>query len=68
MSRRWLVGISVIALLLLGWLAYRVWWVFPRADPLAVGSTAPDFELEDSSGARHALSGPALVVFYRGHW
>ena len=38
-----------------------------------VGGRAPDFELADSSGARHSLAslvaGRRLVlIFFRGHW
>ena len=41
---------------------------------LAVGQTVPDFSLTDFSGTREvALSqliagGPAVILFYRGHW
>ena len=39
----------------------------------AVGETAPDFELADSTGVTRRLSdliagGAGVVVFYRGHW
>jgi len=39
----------------------------------AVGETAPDFELIDSTGVARRLSdlisgGVGVVVFYRGHW
>jgi peroxiredoxin len=38
-----------------------------------VGSTAPDFELPDSTGALRRLgalveAGPRVLIFYRGHW
>lgn len=33
----------------------------PRSRPLEVGATAPDF-------AALPARGPAIVVFYRGHW
>jgi peroxiredoxin len=41
--------------------------------PLAVGNTAPDFELPTSRGNYRRLSdllagGFCLLVFYRGHW
>ena len=44
-----------------------------RTMPVAVGAAAPDFTLESSTGARISLaeslaSGPAVLVFYRGHW
>lgn len=35
---------------------------------LAVGASAPGFTLPDSSGKDFHLKGPAVVVFYRGHW
>ena len=39
----------------------------------APGELAPDFELSDSTGARHHLSGlvaqsPLVLLFYRGDW
>ena len=39
----------------------------------AVGETAPDFELADSTGVARRLSdliaaGVGVLVFYRGHW
>jgi peroxiredoxin len=39
----------------------------------AVGETAPEFKLADSSGVARRLSdlisgGVGVVVFYRGHW
>jgi hypothetical protein len=45
----------------------------PRSPPLPRGAVAPDFALVDHQGARHALAelvarGPAVLVFYRGHW
>lgn len=44
-----------------------------RKTPVAVGEAAPDFTLESSAGERVSLSqslanGPAVLVFYRGHW
>lgn len=44
-----------------------------RTTPVAVGETAPDFTLESHLGGTVTLSkvlerGPAVVVFYRGHW
>lgn len=45
----------------------------PRAKPVAVGETAPDFTLQDQNGQRATLSAsngqhPVVVVFYRGSW
>ncbi len=39
----------------------------------AVGESAPEFELADSTGAVRRLSelvstGLGVIVFYRGHW
>ncbi len=45
----------------------------PRAKPVAIGETAPDFTLTDQAGRSHTLSAergkrPVVLVFYRGHW
>ncbi len=45
----------------------------PRAKPVAVGESAPDFTLTDQNGRKHALSAergkrPVVLVFYRGYW
>lgn len=44
-----------------------------RGPALAERAKAPDFTLRSHQGARVALSellrrGPAVIVFYRGHW
>jgi peroxiredoxin len=44
-----------------------------RTPPVETAALAPEFELNDTSGATHRLSdliadGPAVVVFYRGYW
>ena len=44
-----------------------------RAPSIPVESKAPAFSLLDATGKRVSLAdltqrGPALVVFYRGHW
>ena len=45
----------------------------PRAKPVAVGETAPDFSLQDQNGQTVKLSAsrgqrPVAIVFYRGYW
>lgn len=45
----------------------------PRATPVAVGDTPPDFALKDQNGDTVKLSAsrgerPAVLVFYRGYW
>lgn len=35
---------------------------------LPVGAAAPAFTLPASDGGRWSLHGPAVLVFYRGHW
>jgi hypothetical protein len=35
---------------------------------LAVGAGAPHFTLPDANGGHWLLHGPAVLVFYRGHW
>lgn len=47
--------------------------VAPRASPVQVGETAPDFTLEDEMGRKVTLSkvrgkSPTVLVFYRGYW
>lgn len=39
-----------------------------EARALAVGAAAPAFTLPDSSGGQWTRRGPAVLVFYRGHW
>lgn len=45
----------------------------PRAQPVAVGDTAPDFTLQDASGRKVSLAAshgqrPVVLAFYRGYW
>jgi cytochrome oxidase Cu insertion factor (SCO1/SenC/PrrC family) len=45
----------------------------PRAHPVAVGDTAPDFTLQDANGGKASLAAshgqrPVVLVFYRGYW
>jgi hypothetical protein len=35
---------------------------------LATGATAPVFTLPDANGGKWSMHGPAVLVFYRGHW
>lgn len=44
-----------------------------RSQPVAAETQAPGFRLPDTEGRPHTLDeltadGPAVVVFYRGHW
>jgi len=44
-----------------------------RATPMTTEQVAPDFALPDQHGKTVALpsllaTGPAVLVFYRGHW
>jgi peroxiredoxin len=41
--------------------------------PPEIGSSAPDFELRDSTGVLRRLGqlvegGPRVLILYRGHW
>ena len=45
----------------------------PRAKPVAVGETAPDFTLQDQNGQKAGLAAsrgqlPVVLVLYRGYW
>lgn len=45
----------------------------PRATPVGVGETAPDFTLQDQNGQKVGLAAsrgqrPVVLVFYRGYW
>lgn len=44
----------------------------PRASPVQVGETAPDFSLPDEQNRKVTLSAtrglPTVLVFYRGYW
>jgi len=39
-----------------------------EARALPVGAAAPHFTLPDAHGGQWSLHGPAVLVFYRGHW
>ena len=75
-DRRWWVGLlGAFNVLFLGAFFYGFYWLMalPPSEPLAVGSTAPEFVLPDQEGRPVALAayrdaGPVLLVFYRGHW
>ena len=63
-----LVAGSALVLGACGW-----WNLTTRTPPLAESRKAPSFTLPDQSGKSVALDqllehGPAVVVFYRGHW
>jgi len=49
------------------------WFLETRSAPVAAERRAPAFELPDHEGRPVSLeglleTGPAVVVFYRGHW
>lgn len=60
--------LALLALLIAGLAAAE-----PRAKPVAVGETPPDFSLQDHNGQTVKLSAsrgrrPVVIVFYRGYW
>lgn len=68
--RALLVGAMAAGLLL----AACGWWTLEtRTAAVATRQTAPAFELADHRGESVSLDsllarGPAVVIFYRGHW
>ena len=49
------------------------WFLKTRDAPIKVADTAPEFVLADARGVNVSLNemtrlGPAVMVFYRGHW
>lgn len=68
---RALLAVAVLATLLL---AACGWWTLEtRSPPMATRQQAPAFELPDHRGKMVSLAallerGPAVVIFYRGHW
>lgn len=72
--RTWLFALAVVlsfaglSLASCGW-----WYLETRTAPAAVERKAPAFSLPDHTGRQVSLQslldeGPAVVVFYRGHW
>ena len=75
-AERWpvrILGVLAVAV------AVFFWWVYfpgsrvPEVAGLELGAAAPQFTLNDTAGQPVSLSsltaqGPALLVFYRGHW
>lgn len=65
-----LVGVMTASLLL----AACGWWTLETRSPaVATRQTAPAFELTDHRAKTVSLDsllarGPAVVIFYRGHW
>ncbi len=67
--------LSLLGVLVL-FAAYQYFFVFrlsTRGSTGAVTGTAPEFALVDQTGATATLAaltarGPAVLVFYRGHW
>jgi len=66
-------AIAVVALALLVIAGCGWWSLEPRGTPVQAQRKAPGFSLPDHTGKTVTLStllanGPAVVVFYRGHW
>ena len=71
--RRWLAAAASVAAL--GGVAgtYAACTIETRSPSLAERARAPEFSLKSHQGATVTLTelvrnGPAVVVFYRGHW
>jgi cytochrome oxidase Cu insertion factor (SCO1/SenC/PrrC family) len=63
----------IIAVVMLVIITAQAQTVGPRAKPVGVGETAPDFVLSDQNGKSVKLSdarekAPVVLVFYRGYW
>ena len=68
-SQRW----RHILTITLGLLAGCLGRLETRATPLSLDELAPAFALQTHTGQRQTLNsllamGPAVIVFYRGHW
>ena len=64
---------TMVALAVFVWVSGCGFFVKPSGDMLPVQEQAPEFSLQDQNGETVSLRGvldrgPALVVFYRGHW
>lgn len=73
--KRWpaIVASGLVTLTLLFSVAWLVLTPLPAASAVPVAQQAPDFTLPDQDGKPVTLrevyaAGPALLVFYRGHW
>ena len=74
--KRILIGVGALFAALALFAGYQylfVWRLSTRAAPLAAGAPAPAFSLPDEQGRTVTLTsltaqGPAVLVFYRGHW
>jgi hypothetical protein len=69
------IQIAVLVVLVLGgaYAAYRIWFTPLAGDAKEEGDRAPAFALSDHLGSAVTLdslleNGPAVVIFYRGHW
>ena len=67
------MGLGAVVLLGGLYAAYRIWYTPLEASPRQTGEPAPAFSLTDQTGQTVTLaglleSGPAVVIFYRGHW
>ena len=65
--------VASLSLMLTGISRTKVEMMTPRATPVMVGETAPDFTLEDQNRQKITLSesrgkSPVVLVFYRGYW
>lgn len=72
--KKWILAAVVLVLVVAGaYAGYRIWFTPLAGAPLTSGEQAPPFTLVDQHGTPVSLqgllkSGPAIVIFYRGHW
>jgi hypothetical protein len=74
-SRRRIILYSIVAVVAIfaGYQYFFAWRISTRTPQLATGVPGPDFSLADQNGRAVTLAsltqhGPAVLVFYRGHW
>ena len=74
MSRRRLLIVCAVALAVGAlYVGYRVWYTPLESEARTTGEPAPSFTLTDHVGQSVSLDsllsrGPAVIIFYRGHW
>jgi len=71
--KRWLLIFAVLATLVLGTVAYRMLYQYPKPQIQSnAGNPVPDFTLPDQDGKPFTLSSlrgaPVVLIFYRGYW
>ena len=67
------LGLSVVLLVLGGYVNFVLARIPPSPSVLRIGEPAPDFTLPDASGSPVSLTSfrertPVVLVFYRGYW